>query len=298
MPEPFSDSDADRDGVLTVRELEASHGRAEDRLPNLAIPELNGVGAQEIFVTAAHGLADFISAMDTDRIREWNAWYHLMNAGLRVKASGETDFPCMSGTRVGQGRSYVLLGKPTRVDYAQWVDGIARGRSYVSDGYAHALAFSVGGSRPGDELQLAAPGKVAVSARVAFSSETPRDPAYGSIIPLGGLRDVGDTVVKHEPLEPEPMYRAGAAARRSGGQRARRRTPQSTGRWPRARYRICDSPGGKQLGGAATVSAAAHESRLCSRRRQADPCLARQCAVGACLHRSVVARPFAPDRRR
>ncbi len=209
MPEPFTDSDADRDGVLTARELEASHGRAEDRLPNLAIPELNGVGAQEIFVTAAHGLADFISAMDTDRIREWNAWYHLMNAGLRVKASGETDFPCMSGTRVGQGRSYVLLGKPARVDYAQWVDGIARGRSYVSDGYAHALAFSVGGSRPGDELQLAAPGKVAVSARVAFSSETPRDSAYGSIIPLGGLRDVGDTVVKHEPLRPEPMSERG-----------------------------------------------------------------------------------------
>ena len=209
IPEPFTDSDADRDGVLTVRELEASHGRAEDRLPNLAIPELNGVGAQEIFVTAAHGLVDFISAMDTDRIREWNAWYHLMNAGLRVKASGETDFPCMSGTRVGQGRSYVLLGKPARVDYAQWVDGIARGRSYVSDGYAHAFAFSVGGRPSGDELQLAAPGKVAVRARVAFSLETPRDPAYGSVIPVGGLRDVGDTVVKNEPLRPEPVYERG-----------------------------------------------------------------------------------------
>ena len=76
-----------------------------------------------------------------------------------VKASGETDFPCMSGTRVGQGRSYVLLGKPARVDYAQWVEGIARGRSYVSDGYAHALEFSVDGKPSGDELQLAWPGE-------------------------------------------------------------------------------------------------------------------------------------------
>ena len=209
MPESFSESDADHDGVLTARELEASHGRADDRLPNLAIPELNGVGAQEIFVTAAHGLVDFISAMDTDRIREWNAWYHLMNSGLRVKASGETDFPCMSGTRVGQGRSYVRLGKPARVDYAQWVDGIARGRSYVSDGYAHAFDFSVGGRASGDELQLAAPGKVTVAAKVAFSPETPREPAYGTVIPVGGLRYTGDTVLKREPLRPDSTSERG-----------------------------------------------------------------------------------------
>ena len=209
LPEPFGESDADRDGVLTARELEASHGRADDRLPNLAIPELNGVGAQEIFVTAAHGLVDFISAMDTDRIREWNAWYHLMNSGLRVKASGETDFPCMSGTRVGQGRSYVRLGKPARVDYAQWVDGVARGRSYVSDGYAHAFDFSVGGRASGDELQLAAPGKATVAAKVAFSPETPREPAYGTVLPVGGPRYVGDTVLKREPLGPDPISERG-----------------------------------------------------------------------------------------
>jgi len=102
LPERFDTIDTDRDGVVGEGEIKASHNRADDQLPNFAIPELNSVGAQEIFVTAAHGMADFISAMDTDRIREWNAWYHLMNAGLRVKASGETDFPCMSGTRVGQ----------------------------------------------------------------------------------------------------------------------------------------------------------------------------------------------------
>ncbi len=158
LPEQFDAIDMDRDGVLNDVELKASHDRADDQLPNFAVPELNSVGAQEIFVTAAHGVADFISAMDTDRLREWNAWYHLMNSGLRVKASGETDFPCMSGTRVGQGRSYVRLGKVSRIDYAQWIDGIARGRSYVSDGYAHALDFVVNGRSSGDELALAAAG--------------------------------------------------------------------------------------------------------------------------------------------
>ena len=58
----------------------------------------------EIPVAVAQGVCDFISAMDTPRIAEWNCWYHLLNCGFPLKVSGETDFPCMSGTRVGQGR--------------------------------------------------------------------------------------------------------------------------------------------------------------------------------------------------
>ena len=209
MPIPFAEIDTDRDGVLTETELRDAHDRADDRLPNLAVPELNSVGAQEIFVTAAHGLPDFISAMDTDRIREWNAWYHLLNTGLRLKASGETDFPCMSGTRVGQGRSYVFLGKQTVVDYAQWVAGVARGRSYVSDGYAHALDFSVNGKPAGDEVSLAGAEKVTVKATVAFSPETPLEPAYGGAMPIGGPRFVGDTIIKREVQAPDPHYQRG-----------------------------------------------------------------------------------------
>ena len=209
LPEPFAGIDTNRDGVLGEAELKASHDRADDQLPNFAIPELNSVGAQEIFVTAAHGLAGFISAMDTDRLREWNAWYHLMNVGFPVKAAGETDFPCMSGTRVGQGRSYVYLGKQSRLDYARFVDGIARGRSYVSDGYAHAFDFVVNGQTSGDELQLAGPGKVAVHAKVAFSPETPLESAYGGAIPVGGRRYVGDTIIKRDTQSLDPMYQRG-----------------------------------------------------------------------------------------
>jgi hypothetical protein len=209
LPEPVGEIDTNGDGFLSESELKASHDRADDRLPNFAIPELNSVGAQEIFVTAAHGLADFISAMDTDRIREWNAWYHLLNSGLPVKASGETDFPCMSGTRVGQGRSYVQLGKGSRLDYPQWCKAIARGRSYVSDGYAHAFDFDVNGRTSGDELRLPGPARVTVKARVAFSPETPLEPAYGGVIPVGGLRHVGDTIIKREAQSLDPVYQRG-----------------------------------------------------------------------------------------
>ncbi|MBM3875337.1 MAG: hypothetical protein FJ386_01265 [Verrucomicrobia bacterium] len=198
LPEPFATADANRDGLISPDELTASHDRAADRLPNLAIPELNSVGAQEIFVTAAQGLCDFISAMDTARLAEWNCWYHLLNCGLPLKVSGETDFPCMSGTRVGQGRVYVRLGKVDRVDYTAWCEGVRAGRSYVSDGYAHALDFTVNGARPGDDLKLATAGRVNVKARVAFASGTPLEVYYGGAMPVGGARWLGDTVNLHE----------------------------------------------------------------------------------------------------
>lgn len=202
LPEPFATTDANRDGALSEAELTASHDRVADALPNLAIPELNSVGAQEIFVTTALGLCDFISAMDTARLREWNCWYHLLNCGFPLKVSGETDFPCMSGTRVGQGRVYVQLGQQDRVDFRAWCEGLRAGRSYVSDGYAHALAFSVNGKSPGDALRLAQPGPVTVRAKVAFSAETPLEVYYGGAMPVGGPRLLGDTVVLHETKGP------------------------------------------------------------------------------------------------
>src|SRR5436853_5432751 len=99
--------------------------------------------------------------MDTPRIAEWNMWYHLLNCGFPIKVSGETDFPCMSGERVGQGRVYVQLGGPNKLNFAAWCANLAKGRSYVSDGFAHALAFSVNGKAPATGgVRRAAPGKV------------------------------------------------------------------------------------------------------------------------------------------
>ena len=79
----------------------------------------------------------------------------------------------------------------------------------MSDGYAHALDFDVNGKTSGDELQLAAPGKVTVKATVAFSPETPLEPAYGGAIPVGGRRYVGDTVIKRETQSLDPVYQRG-----------------------------------------------------------------------------------------
>jgi hypothetical protein len=201
LPEDFAAVDRDGDGLITEAELIASIGRVKNRLPNLAIPPMNGIGAQEVCVTTAMKVCDFISAMDTARVPEWNCWYHIMNCGFPLKVSGETDFPCISGSRVGEGRVYVHLGKVDRVDFGTWCEGIARGRSYVSDGYAHALKFTVNDKAPGyADVVLDKPGAVTVKAKVAFAAETPLGTAKGGAVPAGNSRQV-DLVVNGQAVE-------------------------------------------------------------------------------------------------
>ena len=198
LPENFEAMDHDHDSRLSRMELIQSIDRAADRLPNLAVPQMNGVGAMEICVSVVEGVCDFISAMDTRRIQEWNTWYHLLNCGFPLKVSGETDFPCMSSRRVGQGRVYVRLGETERVDFDDWCRALAAGKSYVSDGYAHALSFSVNGISPGDgDVELAVPGSVRISAQVAFGDEIPLAVAHGTVDAPAGRRVAGDTVVLH-----------------------------------------------------------------------------------------------------
>lgn len=214
LPESWDAIDIDQDQQLDEAELKASHERAADRLPNLAIPEMNGVGAMEICVTTAEGVCDFISAMDTRRIQEWNTWYHIMNCGFPLKVSGETDFPCMSSRRVGQGRVYVQLQDPNadktsdrpanksiaKLDFTEWCRALAQGRSYVSDGFAHALDFRVNDVRPGfGDVKLPAKGTVTVQTTVCFAPETPVSIAQGTHVPTAGPELVGDTVDLHGP---------------------------------------------------------------------------------------------------
>jgi hypothetical protein len=188
LPEEFAAIDTDKDGLLSEAELAASIGHVANKLPNLAIPQMDGIGAQEICVTTAQGICDFISAMDTARVPEWNCWYHIMNCGFPLKASGETDFPCISGSRVGQGRVYVQLGKVESVDFPAWCEGLAKGRSYVSDGYAHALEFKVNGESAGGSVALDKAGPVEVKAKVAFAAATPLGTSNGGAVPAGKTR--------------------------------------------------------------------------------------------------------------
>jgi len=129
------------------------------------LPAFDGIGANEYIVTVTQGLADFISTVDTPWPNELNIWYHTLNVGYRARISGETDFPCIYGERVGLGRSYV---RQKELDYADWARGIAEGRNYVSDGKSHLIDFRVNGVELGKgDVELAAPATVKLTARIA-----------------------------------------------------------------------------------------------------------------------------------
>ncbi len=157
-------------------------------LPNFNIPAFDGIGANEFIVDVTHNVpgpderlvpaVDFISTMNTQRVAEWNMWYHVLNCGFRVAASGETDFPCLSGERVGIGRVYAEVDG--ELTFEKWVRSIAEGRSYVSDGRCHLLGFAATDSQSGaqtrlgvdgSELKLESPGEVTFSVSAAARLE-------------------------------------------------------------------------------------------------------------------------------
>jgi len=149
-----------------------------DALPNYVVPPFNGIGANEYIMNVTHTVpgpdgkpvaaVDFLSMVDTPHLWELNIWYHTLNVGFRTRISGETDFPCIYGEKVGLGRSYVKL--PTKWTYEDWCEGIRAGNNYVSDGRSHLLDFKVNATALGErgsEMKLSAPGLVKVTAKVA-----------------------------------------------------------------------------------------------------------------------------------
>jgi hypothetical protein len=150
------------------------------------LPPFDGIGANEYVVTVTHGLTDFISTVDTPYPWELNVWYHTLNVGYQTKISGETDFPCIYGEKVGLGRSYV---KQKSLDYEDWVRGIREGRNYVSDGKSHLIDVRLNGVEMGQELKLAQAGTAKLTAKVAAL-----------------LNEKPDTALQNRPVDQKPYW--------------------------------------------------------------------------------------------
>ena len=155
-------------------------------IPHFNIPAYDGIGANEFIVDVTHTVPgpdgkpvpaiDFISTMNTPRDTEWTMWYHVLNCGFRVRASGETDFPCMTGDRLGIGRSYARVDG--ELTFEKWVQAIASGRSYISDGFTHLMDFAAEANGQiyavgvrDSEIRLARPGKARFKVRAAHLSK-------------------------------------------------------------------------------------------------------------------------------
>jgi hypothetical protein len=149
-----------------------------EELPNYIVPPFDGIGANEYIMDVTHQVpgpdgklvpaVDFLSTVDTPYVWELNMWYQTLNVGFRTRISGETDFPCIYGEKVGLGRSYVR--QEDKLNYEDWCQGIREGRNYVSDGKSHLMNFTVNDiamGQHGSQIELAAPATVHVTAKVA-----------------------------------------------------------------------------------------------------------------------------------
>ena len=191
-------------------------------LPNYQVPSFDSIGANEYIVDVTYpDTVDFISTMDTPYVWELNIWYHTLNVGFRTRISGETDFPCITDTRVGQGRVYAKVDGPLM--YEKWLDSLRVGRSYVSDGRSHLMDFTVNGVEVGthnSEVNLPAAGNVRVALKVSayldpvlrivpHTQAGDQPPGWTSAVPDPGNQEFFQTptgVIRGRPYSEKPYW--------------------------------------------------------------------------------------------
>ncbi len=168
-----------------------------DDLPNYEMPPFDGIGANEYIVDVVHDACDFISAVDTPAVWELNIWYHTLNCGFQCRISGETDFPCIYGDRVGLGRIYVKLAEDEPLEYGRWLAGLKDGRSYCSDGLSHLFDFTV------NELGVGEPGAGGQPSVLAVESQQPLAIKVKAAALLG---EQPDNSIRSRPLDKKPYW--------------------------------------------------------------------------------------------
>ncbi len=267
---------------------------SDGKLPSYQIPPFDGIGANEYIVNVVHDAVDFISSVDTPAPWELNIWYHTLNCGYRAKLSGETDFPCIYGERVGLGRVYVKLADG-QLDFDRWCEGIKQGRSYVSDGHSHLIDFQVNDLEVGEgsgELKLGGPTTVKVTAQVAaYLPPTPS--AEGRAIHNRSLEEKPYWDIERHAHRPDAQGLArGRRQWRRGGQ------DRDFGRWQHPGRFVRRTDQEVELDCAEGLPVVAHQPGLCRGRREAGPRIEEVGRVVQEVRRSVLGQERARDPRR
>ena len=187
----------DQGGVVGYSHSGAGLAVKDHSLPNYLIPPFNGIGANEYIVDVTHDACDFISSVDTPIPWELNIWYHTLNCGYQCRISGETDFPCVYGERVGLGRVYVKLDDNEPLTYESWIEGIRDGRSYCSDGKTHLYDFEING--------------LGVGQKGTGDKASVLDVSEGEVLNVSVkasalLPEEADTSIKNRPLTHKPYW--------------------------------------------------------------------------------------------
>ncbi|RIK85087.1 MAG: hypothetical protein DCC67_04350 [Planctomycetota bacterium] len=185
-------------------------------LPTYDMPRFDGIGANEYIVDVTHDAVDYISTVDTPAVWELNVWYHTLNCGFGTRISGETDFPCIYGERVGLGRAYVKLPAGEELSFDGWVQGIRDGRAYVSEGRSHLFDFKVNGLGVGEpgaggRASVLAIGKgerlrATVKAAALLDAAAADRAAPGEFQEAEEAEGLTAADVRHTPLDEKPYW--------------------------------------------------------------------------------------------
>jgi len=110
-------------------------------------------------VEAALRKLDFVESVQFNSFCGFYFWYRLLNCGLKLAATGGSDFPFGSDTlapwypSLGLDRTYVNIGGKRRFSYDAYIDGIRHGRTFATNG--PLLMFEVNGRGPGESINMA-----------------------------------------------------------------------------------------------------------------------------------------------
>lgn len=96
-----------------------------------------------------------------------NAYYKMLNCGIRLGLCAGTDYPCNAGEPFGTLLTYVHVDGP--FTYRKWAEGIREGKTVVSrNGHQEFIDLKVDGKyQPGDEIRLKKEGTVSVEVKLS-----------------------------------------------------------------------------------------------------------------------------------
>jgi hypothetical protein len=94
-----------------------------------------------------------------------NAYYKMLNCGIRLGLCAGTDYPCNAGEPLGTLLTYVNMSGP--FTYRKWVEGIRDGKTVVSrNGHQEFIDLIINGQyQPGDDIKFKKKGSLSVEVK-------------------------------------------------------------------------------------------------------------------------------------